>query len=166
LRSAQPSNTALQRTRSAPLRSPRSFETLGVSAYRVTLALVALAVAGGLACGSPDAKSKTLAEATEDFETRHPGVLRVGGDVEGPKVVRRVDPEFSESDRKKKRELSPIIVEAVITPGGEVIDPAIVSSGNEDLHPAVLAAIRQWKYEPARQKGRPIAVFLTVTVAF
>jgi TonB family protein len=107
-----------------------------------------------------------LAEAAKTFEAHHPDILRVGADVEGPKVVRMVNPQFSKAELAKYRELGPIVVEAVITPDGDVIDPTILSSGNEDLHPAVLAAVKQWKYEPARQKGEPVSVFLTVTVTF
>ena len=33
-----------------------------------------------------------------------------------------------------------------------------------DLNPSVLAAMRQCRYEPALNNGKPVAVFLTVTI--
>jgi TonB family protein len=120
--------------------------------------MVLIAAPSALAAGQRDR------EAVKRFEAKHPGVLRVGGEVVGPRIVRQVNPDFPKPLRLKFRELSPIIVEAVVTETGDVLDPTVVSSAHPDLDPIVLAAIRQWKYEPARKRGRPVQVFLTVTV--
>jgi TonB family protein len=110
------------------------------------------------------AADRTSWEAVKQFEAKHPGVLRVGGEVLGPKLVRKVNPEFPKPLRLKFRELSPIIVEAIVTETGDVLDPTVVMSAHPDLDPLVLTAIRQWKYEPARRRGKRVPVFLTVTV--
>ena len=118
-----------------------------------------------LIAARPDlATGETGQEALRRFETRHPGVLRVGGEVVGPKLLRKVNPDFPKPLRLKFRELTPIIVEAVVTETGDILDPTVVRSTNPDLDPIVLAAIRQWKYKPARKRGKPVPVFLTVTV--
>jgi TonB family protein len=102
--------------------------------------------------------------ALRRFEARHPGVLHVGGDVKPPKIKARVDLKWPANLRLPFRELNPIMVEAVITESGDVTDPTIISLAHPELDPLVLAAVQQWKYEPARRRGKPVAVFLTITV--
>jgi TonB family protein len=98
------------------------------------------------------------------YEAAHPGVLRTGGAVSEPREVVHVKPVFPEAARAKRRVLSPIIAIAVITEAGAVVDAAIVSSAHPDLNPSVLAAMRQCRYEPALNNGKPVAVFFTVTI--
>ena len=73
-------------------------------------------------------------------------------------------PQFPEELKKKKRELSPILVECVVSKEGAVEDPEVLSTANADLHPYVLDAIRKCRYEPAQEKGQPVEVFLVVRV--
>jgi TonB family protein len=84
--------------------------------------------------------------------------------VKPPKIKSKANPEWPANLRLRFQELSPIIVEAVITETGDVADPCISSFVHPELDLLVLAAIRQWKYEPARRNGKPVPVFLTVTV--
>ena len=128
------------------------------SAARTAAAAVLASALSLLAEGSTE-----MHEAMKRFESRHPGVSRVGGDVTPPRVIQKVHPQFPKK-RLSFRQFTPIVLEAVITETGEVADPTIVMSGHPDLDPIVLAAVRQWKYEPARRKGKPVAVFLTVSV--
>jgi TonB family protein len=123
--------------------------------------------AGLVACSasvSRAADSQQLSDAIKRFEASHPGVLRVGGDVKPPRLVRKVEAQLPKPARMKFREFTPIILQAVISDVGDVVDLTIMKSDHPDLDANVLAAVRQWKYEPARRKGRPVAVFLTVTV--
>jgi len=52
-----------------------------------------------------------------------------------------------------------------VTPDGTVRDPRVVSSIPQ-VDRAALAAVRQWRYTPATQNGRPIAMTVVVRVAF
>ena len=123
------------------------------------VAVLLLALTTSLVVGAEDRKG-----AVRRFEAKHPGVLHVGGDVKNPKLKRKVDPKWPEGMRLRFQELDPIIVEAVISEVCEVLDPTVVGAVHPELDPLVLAAIRQWKYEPAQRKGKAVAVFLTVTV--
>ena len=60
-----------------------------------------------------------------------------------------------------------VIIEAVITDRGEVVSPRVLKSTTESmLNQAALDAVRQWRYEPARFRGQPVRVYVTVTVTF
>lgn len=58
-----------------------------------------------------------------------------------------------------------VTVQATITPEGDVTDIVVVRSIRL-LDEAAVAAVRQWKFEPATENGVPIAVEATLTVTF
>lgn len=110
---------------------------------------------------TPDTPSRIHA-----YEAAHPGVLHVGGGVSEPRELSRVRPEYPEAARKQPFSLGPIMLIAVITEAGTVLDPVLVSSASPELDAAFMKAVRQWRYEPARLNGKPVATFLTVTVSW
>lgn len=56
-------------------------------------------------------------------------------------------------------------MDALIDPYGNVTSVKVIS-GPPLLHRAAANALRQWKYEPARLDGQPVAVHLAVTLNF
>ena len=58
-----------------------------------------------------------------------------------------------------------VIIEATIDARGDVVSAKVLRSVPM-LDEAAIAAVRQWKYTPARLNGEPIAVVITVTVNF
>ena len=56
-------------------------------------------------------------------------------------------------------------MDALIDASGSVKDVSVIS-GPVFLREAAKAALRQWKYEPAKLDGQPTAMHLTVTVKF
>src|SRR5689334_9977990 len=82
--------------------------------------------------------------SVKSFEAKHPGVLHVGGDVKAPKLKRKVSPKWPDDLRLRFQELDPIIVEIVVTVGGEVEDPTVVGTLHAQLDPLALDAIQQW----------------------
>jgi len=58
-----------------------------------------------------------------------------------------------------------VTMDALVDPAGNVTDVKVIS-GPPPLQGAAMAALRQWKYEPARLDGRPVAFHLNVTVKF
>ena len=131
-----------------------------------TDALLLAALLSGTASSSP--KPTPIPDTyalLHAYEAAHPGVLRTGGAVGEPREVVHAKPVFTEEARSKRRRVfSPIVAMAVISESGAVVDPAIVSSAHPDLNPSVIAAMRQCRYEPALKNGKPVSVFLTVTV--
>lgn len=92
-------------------------------------------------------------------------VLKVGGDVKEPVEIQRVQPSYPEEARKNRIQ-GRVIVEAVIDENGTVTKVRAVESPDPMLTEAALEAVKKWTYKPATKKGKPVKVFLTVTVAF
>jgi protein TonB len=82
-----------------------------------------------------------------------------------PVPVYRPAPVYPEVARRLHRE-GTAIVEAVIDRRGRVVDVHILRDPGLGLGEAAVEAILAWRYEPATLDGRPVAVWLTVTVTF
>jgi len=82
-----------------------------------------------------------------------------------PVLRRRLEPEYPEVARVARLEGS-VILRAVISARGQVEEITVLRSSNPLFDEAAVAAVRQWEYEPARQGGRPVAVYLTIHVIF
>ncbi len=92
-------------------------------------------------------------------------VVRVRGKVEAPKLTQRVQPAYPSSLRKRGEE-GVSLYEAIITTTGCVSELRLVRSSYPELDMLGMEAISQWRYTPARLDGRPVRVYLTVTVTF
>ena len=86
-----------------------------------------------------------------------PGVVRAGQRVPVPKVLRRVEPEFSSGQDGY------VTMEVTIGPEGTVNDVHVLT-GTTALIPAAIKAVRQWLFEVSRIDGRPVSVLYTATV--
>jgi len=112
--------------------------------------VVCTAVPAGTAAGS----------AAEDSN-----VVRVRGKVEAPKLDHRVEPLYPE-DARRRREQGVSIYEAIVTTTGCVTDLRLLKSSYPELDMTGMEAVAQWRYRPARLNGRPVRVYLTVTVTY
>lgn len=137
------------------------------SARRLSTRLLGACVAGAIAAvtlGAPDTATRANSEASAKYQAKHPNVKTVGGGVSAPVLVKRVEPEYPEEVTKTARtDSSPLTVEAIVSSSGSIIDPVVLSTANSDLHPYVLAAVRKWRYKPAREKGKTVPVFIMIT---
>ena len=81
-----------------------------------------------------------------------------------PSAAERVAPSYPESARAKGVQ-GTVMVQALVGRDGRVLD-ARVTSGVPGLDEAAIEAVRQWRFEPARTQGRPVAVWVAVPVKF
>lgn len=93
------------------------------------------------------------------------GPLRVGGNVQAPKVVLRVEPDYTE-DARKARLQGIVIIEAIIDTEGNVTQARILKGLAGGLDRSALEAVRKWKFEPGRKDGRPVPVIFDLMVRF
>jgi protein TonB len=90
--------------------------------------------------------------------------LRVGGDIRAPRKLHHVAPVYPPI-AAQARIGGTVILDATISPTGEVVDVRVLRSVPL-LDAAAVTAVRQWRYDPPRLNGTPVAVLLTVTVQF
>ena len=88
--------------------------------------------------------------------------LRVGGDVLPPRVVKRVNPVYSDPRGHFRGGVG--VFEATITANGDVVDIHVIRSLGPRMDSAFVAALRQWKFRPATLHGQPVAVLFDLTV--
>lgn len=93
------------------------------------------------------------------------GPYRVGGGVSSPRIIYAPDPEFSEEARKAKYE-GTVVLWLVVGPDGRTHDIRIHRSLGMGLDERAIEAIRQWRFEPGRKDGIPVAVMINVEVNF
>ena len=79
-------------------------------------------------------------------------------------AVKPVYPEIARRVRAGGR----VIIQAVILRDGTVTDIEVLSCTNPGMQfeEAAIEAVKQWRYTPAMQGGRPVDVFFTVVVEF
>lgn len=92
------------------------------------------------------------------------GTLPVGGEVQPARLIRAVLPTYPQL-AKSNRVAGDVTLDALIDASGNVRDVSVIS-GPVFLREAAKAAVKQWKYDPARLDGQPTAMHLTVTVKF
>ncbi len=90
--------------------------------------------------------------------------IRVGGNVQESKLIRRVEPTYPEL-AKRARVQGQVVLVVTVDEEGNVADIK-VTKGHPLLDEAALNAVRQWKYSPTLLNGEPVPVIATVTVIF
>jgi len=107
---------------------------------------------GGLAATHPDAPE---APATP---------VAIGGDVKPAQLLHSVPPVYPQMARTQHVS-GDVRIDALIDADGNVTTMKVLS-GPPQLHLSAMAALKQWKYQPAQLDGKPTAMHLTVTVQF
>jgi protein TonB len=82
-----------------------------------------------------------------------------------PVLRHKVEPRYPEDARQDRIE-GKVTVQAVVLRTGHTAFPMILASSNRIFDRAAREAIAGWRYEPARQNGRTVAVYYTIVVEF
>jgi TonB family protein len=93
------------------------------------------------------------------------GPYRVGGDVQAPKIVQRVNPKYPQEARDK-RIAGVVIVEALVSREGDVRESKVLKPLPYGLDQAAVDAVKQWKFRPATYQGQPVDVLANFPVSF
>jgi protein TonB len=93
-----------------------------------------------------------------------PQRIRVGGNVQNAKLIRKVMPTYPPL-AKQARITGTVRLNAIISKDGRIQDLQVVS-GHPLLVPSALEAVRQWVYEPTLLNGEPVEVVTQIDVNF
>jgi protein TonB len=93
-----------------------------------------------------------------------PPILHVGGNIQPPKKVADVAPTYPPLALAAGVQ-GVVVLEAVIAEDGSVRDVRVLRS-IPLLDAAAVEAVRQWRFTPTLLNGQPVAVVMSVTVAF
>jgi TonB family protein len=93
------------------------------------------------------------------------GVFHVGGGVSPPVPIYKPDPEFSEEARKAKYQ-GVCTLEMIVGADGRPTQIRVVGSLGMGLDEKAIEAVRNWKFEPGKKDGHPVATDIAVEVEF
>ena len=86
-----------------------------------------------------------------------------GGITEG-KLIHRVQPKYP-PQAVEQHVQGPVVLHGTVGTDGILHDLAVVR-GDPALSPAALEAVQQWRYEPYKRDGAPIAMPIDITIDF
>ncbi|HWC16858.1 MAG TPA: energy transducer TonB [Terriglobales bacterium] len=92
-------------------------------------------------------------------------VYHTGCGIAPPRVIYQVAPDYSERARKKKIS-GTVIISVVVDTKGAVRDVKVERVLEASLDEQAIAAIKQWKFEPATRDGKPVAVQVSIEINF
>jgi periplasmic protein TonB len=115
-------------------------------------------IAGGIVGGIP------IMPAPPPPAAPPPKPVRVGGAIEQPALLYRVNPEYPPMAVSAKKE-GMVILEATVDANGLVRDIRVLRS-EPLLDKAAVEAVKQWRYSPLQLNGQAQPFILTVTVSF
>ncbi len=93
------------------------------------------------------------------------GVRRIGGGVSAPVVIYQVEPEFSEEARKAKF-AGNVLVALQVDAQGRPQNVHVISGVGMGLDDKAVEAVKQYKFKPAMEAGKPVTVALNIEVNF
>jgi protein TonB len=117
-------------------------------------------VVGGVVGGLPEAPPPPPPPAPAPKSP-----VRIGGQVQPPQLVKRVEPEYPVLAVKAHIQ-GTVILEATVGEDGEVMEVKLLRSVNPMLDREAENAVRQWRYSPLYLNGIRVPFVLTVTLSF
>jgi TonB family protein len=92
-------------------------------------------------------------------------VRRIGGGISPPELAIQVAPEFTPEAKKAKFHGS-VVVGCIIDEQGLPEDVHIVRGIGQGLNDKAIEAVKQYKFKPAMEDGKPVPVKLNIEVNF
>ena len=93
------------------------------------------------------------------------GLRHVGGSVTAPEVLYGVEPEFTEEARKAKAS-GDVAVYLWVDPHGNPTHIRVMRGLGMGLDERAVEAVKQYKFKPAMENGKPVTVEMYVIVNF
>ena len=92
-------------------------------------------------------------------------VYRIGNGVTAPRLIRKVEPQYSEEARKA-RLAGAVGLRVVIGSDGKARDFRVVRSLGLGLDESSITAVGAWEFEPGLKQGQPVNVEANIEVNF
>jgi TonB family protein len=93
------------------------------------------------------------------------GPFRPGSGIEPPRLIREVKADYTE-DARRRAITGDVVLEIVVRRDGSVGDVRLLQGLGAGLDQRAMAAVRQWRFTPARRRGEPVDVIVEVAVEF
>jgi TonB family protein len=91
--------------------------------------------------------------------------FQVGGGVTAPKLVQKVEPDYTEDARAAKYQ-GTVVLYVEIGPDGGARNMRVLRSLGLGLDQKAIDAVSQWQFQPGMRTGVPVTVQATIEVNF
>ena len=93
------------------------------------------------------------------------GVRSIGGGVTAPRLIYKIEPEYSEEARKARYQ-GPVMLRVIVDEQGAVRHVEVSHALGLGLDEKAVEAVRKWRFQPGRQNGKAVPVWAVVEVFF
>jgi protein TonB len=93
------------------------------------------------------------------------GAKQIGSGVKGPTIIYQPEPEFSEEARKAKFQ-GVVTVSIIVDAQGRPQNVHVTRGVGMGLDEKAMEAVRQYRFKPGTENGKPVATYLNVEVNF
>lgn len=93
------------------------------------------------------------------------GAYRPGGGISPPALLREVRPDYTEEARRQGVQ-GDVLLEIVVRSDGSVGEVRVLQGLGHGLDQRAVAAVRQWRFSPARLHATPVDVLVEVSMEF
>jgi len=149
---SQPSAASHDRAPSAPAGAAGHAPLAAPAPGKAAAAAVQAAAKRGVRRPSSEAPPDSATPSSEEAPIVPPKLI---------KSVRAIAP----PDALRDFVTGNVTLDAVVDPSGQVKSMKVLS-GPASFHTAAMDALKQYRYEPATQRGKPVADHITVTIKF
>ena len=93
------------------------------------------------------------------------GPYRPGSGITPPRLLREVKADYTDDGRRRGLQ-GDVVLEIVVLRDGSVGEVTVLQGLGAGLDQRAAAAVRQWRFDPARRRGTPVDVIVEVAVEF
>jgi len=93
-----------------------------------------------------------------------PTRIRVGGSVQGRKLIRSVQPIYP-ADAKSRHVTGTVLLHVIVAQDGSVQEIEVVS-GPDELRQSAIDAVKQWRFKPTLLNGKPVEVDTKIQLVY
>lgn len=91
-------------------------------------------------------------------------VYDMGPGITPPRIIKQVPPRYS-TDRGVRVD-GTVIIGLVVSSIGEPKDVRVIKGLDKDIDQSALDAVEQWRFSPGRKENKPVAVRISLEIAF
>lgn len=85
--------------------------------------------------------------------------------VTQPRILRKIEPQYSKRARKKKIE-GDVTLRIIVAPDGIARDIKVEKSLDKDLDANAITAVEHWVFQPATKDGKPVACYAKIILTY
>lgn len=120
--------------------------------------------AGHDAAGSNPAQSDQAVRSVTAKGVAEP--IHTGKDgITPPRVIRQIDPEYSDEARKRHIE-GVVTLSLVVTSEGKPVQIKVLSGRGYGLDEKAVEAVKHWKFQPGTKDGKPVSTEIAIETNF